>query len=358
MYWVCETSTWNEETILEPEKPRYRVASQALGCNDEWDEGDPKFTIEALGKYITQYSGRQFTYQGDALSSSFGILRRVAYRESEVFHWGLPHTRFDQALTWGYGTERRKDYCNVHHVPFPSWSWLGWTGFVSGYKINNDLQKRTLRGASSPEIGFYKLRIDGRVQQIKGAAHRRRRALLWFRKPAEDPFEDMRRRWKGTTIVPSPISIRAKGNHSLADGFLHPSQLAPEMDKTTQGTLTINQPLHETGRLVFWTSHASLLTRMAGWDKIFVDLNGKDALLDNANGFFTHMPGITGDQILLDFIVVSRHCFLGKEVGSLNLLVVRWSEMELNVASRIGCCSISESDWVSANREWKLVILE
>jgi Heterokaryon incompatibility protein (HET) len=358
VYWVCEMATWNEETILEPEKPRYHVLSQALGCNDEWDDGEPKFSMKALGDYITQYSERQFTYQGDALSSFSGILRRVAYRESEVFHWGLPHTRFDQALTWKYGEERRKDYCKLHHVPFPSWSWLGWTGFVGGYEIDDDLQKRTLRGASSPEIVFYKLGIDGRVQQIKGAAHRRRRALLWFRKLVKDPFEDMRRRWKGPTIVHSPISICAKGSHSLADGSLHPYQLAPELDKTTHDTLATNQPFHETGRLVFWTSRASLLTRQAERNKIFVDVNGKDTLLDSANGFFADMMETTGNQILLDFIVVSRRCLFDKEVGSLNLLVVTWSETELDVASRIGCCSISESDWVSVDPEWKLVILE
>ncbi|ERF70896.1 hypothetical protein EPUS_02418 [Endocarpon pusillum Z07020] len=355
--WVCEMATWNEETILEPEKPRYWVMAKRLGCNDQWDDGDPKFTIEALGDYITQFSDRQLTNQGDALSSFSGILRRVAYQESEVFHWGLPHTRFDQALTWEYGEERRKDYCKVHHVPFPSWSWLGWTGFIGGYYIDDDLQKSTLRGASSPEIVFYKLGIDGRVQQIKGAASSSESANL-VSKAAKDPFEDMRRRWKGTTIVPSPISIRAKGNNSLANRSLHASQLAPEMDKTMHDTLTINQPFHESGRLVFWTSHASLLTRMARSSKIFVDINGKDTLLDKANGFFRHMMGTTGDQIPLDFIVVSRHYCLGKEVGSLNLLVVRWSETELNVTSRIGSCTISESDWVSANREWKLVILE
>ncbi|KAF2193474.1 HET-domain-containing protein [Zopfia rhizophila CBS 207.26] len=355
VYWMCEMATWNEETILEPARPRCQVLSQALGCRDEWDDGDPKFTMEALDTYITQYSTREFTYQSDALDGFSGILRRVAYQENENFHWGLPHTRFDQALTWKYGTKRRKEHCNVHRVPFPSWSWLGWTEFIGAHHVHSDLQERTLRGESSPELVFYKLGTDGKVQEIKAAAAPSNGAQLQTRKPVNDSFEDMRRQWKGTTIVRGPVSIRAKGSDSLTDGSLRSSQLAPEKDKKTYDSLTISQPFNDIGRLVFWTSHASLFTHMTKSGKMYVEINGKDILLDDATGFFT---GMTGTNQLLDFIVVSRSFLDSKELKSLNLFVVKWSDRELNVASRIGCCSIHESDWVRADREWKLVILE
>jgi len=54
-----------------------------------------------------------------------------------MYHWGLPHTRFEQALGWNFGHKPGRGNCPivdddgvVRHALLPSWSWLGWTGYI------------------------------------------------------------------------------------------------------------------------------------------------------------------------------------------------------------------------------------
>lgn len=117
IFWNCDSGSYCEETTLEIEKEKEKetiyVSSRALDCHHEFDDGVEEFSREAQESYVTQYSTRDFTYESDALAAFLGILRRMECRNSEVYHWGLPQTRFDQALCWRYGSKPREVACRI-----------------------------------------------------------------------------------------------------------------------------------------------------------------------------------------------------------------------------------------------------
>lgn len=173
VFWNCGSGVCCEETALEVEDEKIFVLQQALDCHDEWDDKVEKFSRWSLGIYVTQYSKRDFTYQSDALAAFSGILRRMEYANKETYHWGLPQTRFDHALFWQNGQEPREALCrlvaedgSVYHASFPSWSWLGWTGFISGPRYNEYVHSLTVDGKVKSELQFYKLGADMRQKHV------------------------------------------------------------------------------------------------------------------------------------------------------------------------------------------------
>lgn len=167
VYWICERRKCDEETILE--EPALRVSNHTLGCYDEFDDDDPKFTRSALSSYVTQYSERSFTYVADALDAFQGITRRFEYLTGSSLHWGVPCDSFGQGLMWRFGMERRHHLCRIKHsdgqvvhVPFPSWSSFGWDGFLGGAHMHNQ----------GDIINFYAVMSNGDVRLIENETPR------------------------------------------------------------------------------------------------------------------------------------------------------------------------------------------
>lgn len=147
-----------------------------------------------------------------------------------------------------------------------------------------------------------------------------------------------------------PIYIRTEQNFS-ASPQINDSE-TPSVDDESLDTPAISHPFRDTGRLVFWTSHASLVTRSSGHDSVNIVINGKDTACEPNGQWEERVPGI------LDYVVISRGFDDSRKVESLTLLMVEWSKTELNVASRIGTCEIGQEDWVLANPVYNLIILE
>ncbi|KAL6352580.1 hypothetical protein LRP88_13045 [Fusarium phalaenopsidis] len=234
VFWICEDAMWDEEVILELPKPRVRVFSLAFGCNDEWDDGDPKFSREALSTYILQFSIREFTFSADVLPAFLGVVRRYEHLNNETMHWGLPTELFDQALTWQAGTSRREEMHRVvcgdgeaREVPYPSWSWLGWTGLISPILHNHELWGKTSMGETGAELLFYRLLSDGEVRLVEG-----------LRQAGDSGLK-----WKGESVVNGPIAI---------DDLIVSKMESIGISEAERQTSLAN----DTGRLVFWTSHA------------------------------------------------------------------------------------------------------
>ncbi|KAH6887101.1 heterokaryon incompatibility protein-domain-containing protein [Thelonectria olida] len=350
VYWLCETSMWDEETILEPTEPPVWVLPQALGCNDEWDDGDPKFSRLAFGTYTAQYNTRQFTFPEDALSAFLGIIRRCERLNKEAIHWGLLTDRFDQALLWQHGEHRRERMVQVvfegslvHHIPYPSWTWLGWTGFVGGNIHNEALADKTRCGDSKSELVFYSLMSDGTVRPVGATATK----------------ADTTPTWKGDTSITQPIQSMG-----------HVVSQVKSIDISGTGQTAL--PVHDTGRLVFWTSHA----QAPGWlkdhggDTLCVEIGdtvltiesrfATDVFMSMAPPYKKVSKFSTPKKHTLEFIVISRfyEITMAEETGKLNVLVVKESEIEKGVWSRLGTAVIKEEDWLRLDRDWKMVILK
>lgn len=386
VFWLCECSMWDEETILEPTEPQVWVLPQALGCNDEWDDNFPRFSRESMSVYIAQYSSRNFTFPADAHSAFLGILRRYEHLNKAKTMWALPVHRFDQYLTWQGGMERRKelhrlilDNSATCLVPFPSWSWLGWSGFIGGVIYNSALAERTRAGDAKSDVKFYSLKSDGTVQMVDTSETESEGAEL-----ARDASDVYSAAWKGNTTITGCIAdyhgdLLSRNPHSVftMDQFITSADL----------------PVHDTGRLLFWTSHVEAMAWVNQREREVLCLDTRDGVLEVSANFpyeelYSHLEGrhqpvtinetnseSTGDEATygeadvldasddkkesLNFIVVSRVYQIGKsdETGKLNIMIIKESPTEPGVWSRMGHAMMEEKDWLRLDRRWKVVIL-
>lgn len=373
VFWVCECATWDEETILELTDPHAWVLPQALGCNDEWEDGFPRFSPAALSVYIAQYSSRDFTFQEDAHSAFLGVLRRYEHLNKTKTFWGLPTRRFDQHLLWKGGMERRNE---VHRallgrsttclVSYPSWSWLGWVGFTSGEIFNDALAERTSAGDSRTEIIFYSLMSDGTARQIDDT----------YEEPVHPDTaggtaaEESSTAWKGNLTITGYIA-------DYHDQILSQNPIGgSETKQASDLPVTVSDlPVHDTGRLVFWTSHAEVKGRINDQLNRCIYIDTENGTLEvnvrftyeeilNLRSLQNQTPneepdGIDGTKVSMHLIVISRFYEIRKstETGRLNVMVVKESLTEPGLWSRMGLAEMEEKDWLSLERSWNLVVL-
>ncbi|KAF5003178.1 hypothetical protein FDECE_10246 [Fusarium decemcellulare] len=377
LYWLCGTAMWDEEVILERPEAYLQVLPQALGCNDEWDDGWPKFSKDALSQYITQFSERQFTFPADALPAFMGIVRRYEHLNKEKVHWGLPEQRFDQALMWRHGNQRREALYQVmsgesklQSVPYPSWSWLGWTGFIGASLHNNGIKP-------SPELTFYSLMSDGHVRMITSA----------IKPSARDPDQRDVMQWKGDTEVKGPMMASNDWLSSKLDDL----QVSNGGDMS-QGADEIP---YDTGRLVFWTSQVEVTAWLENYN-LHIEMHKGSLKLDSSVNESVFFPSRRGLGVIVDddgsssvqsmsdddssskqnidddnstshhakrkvnLVIISRFYEIasGKESGKLNIMIVEEKMAGAGIWSRLGVAVIAEQDWVRLERQWRMIILE
>lgn len=372
IYWRCASTTRFEETVLEPRTPKLVIECNDFGCNELLDFGPKKFEGLSINDYVTEFSNRQLTNHSDALDAFSGIIRRMEYRSGEKYHWGLPHTRFDHVLSWSGGKERRLDLCRiitssgvVRKVPFPTWSWLGWKGQVI----------RSASHSKVSELRFYKLGIDGIVEEIKSTGIKNdsldleRSEEIERERDGKKEYDrkqnlrekhraKLRSQWKGDTRIASPVIIQSKGPPLPPQPSIHNLELrvGKEHEKIESTTATGN--FEDTGRLVFWTSYArvtacsipddgDLIPLIIGGEQIEYHFE-----VPESERNFLKEKWAKEKILAMDLIVVSRndttwlypHVEPGEEEGvlppTLNLLLIEWSSTELNVARRVGYLSI------------------
>lgn len=92
--------------------------------------------VKATGRHdfyktVSEYSGRQLTYESDILNGVWGVLRTFQKSEYPIHHyWGVPvyakqsGHEFIAGFTWDLVKPGRR------RTGFPSWSWSGWIGQV------------------------------------------------------------------------------------------------------------------------------------------------------------------------------------------------------------------------------------
>jgi hypothetical protein len=374
VYWDCWSATWLEETVLENvSNPTFSRTPAKAGAEDldlvlAWRE-----YYRVYRAMVQAYMHRGFTFQSDILNGFSGVSQALAAIHNDDFHWGLPVSRFDWALSWrliGGGTrnDARHPLLSInslpHHVRFPSWSWTAWGGSPSSSWIIWMSSSRRLQG--EPEIVFYRECENGELVKIEHDCRNRR-----FVNARTQKFIDasgllgLRKKWKGQ---PQTIS---------------------------EATQIVSAKQGDTGRLHFWTSSATLYIKRSAQghspDTPYSDLPGYSLLLpkQDGEGFVTshisiessaHLPfwdpnvmtdlprpvleHIEGedytDILIKEFIIVGRSRWVAAPEPSrcrtyLSALIV---EREGDVAFRIGEAVIEESVWASlGNREWKRVIL-
>ncbi|KAF4342491.1 tol [Fusarium beomiforme] len=375
VYWCCDGTTWEEESILDIPGSTANSNSHAFGCYDEWDDNVAKFSLDGFDSYITQFSERKFSYPSDVLPAFLGIIRRFEHLNGEKIHWGLNARTFDQALTWKYGRDRRLERYtstsedSVYSVPYPSWSWLGWTGFIgasSSLRVGEDYDRRGLGDARSL-LAFYSLMSDGSVFLIKGTSSK---AVNDFGKEVISEAEKSSHEWIGDSTVTGPIHI--------SDVLLASELESLQID----GSQQVSTP-YDTGRIVFWTSHANISIQISNRDGIHMETSDGLVKLDLKlawpfmNNFYDHFQDALDkendakmsrlksflkrktvlDRRTISLVVISRHYGFYEaedEIVKLNVMAVEERVPGSGVWGRIGLGVMKEEEWVKLDIDWRM----
>ncbi|KAI1506268.1 HET-domain-containing protein [Biscogniauxia marginata] len=302
--------------------------------------GAASFGYAELDGLIAGYCARRLGLQDDALGAFEGVLNRVVgANPGHGFYWGHPvAVRFDESIAWsnfpwgsdvwnsGIMPERRRAVQRVRggdgelrEVPFPSWSWLGWRDVLG---VTKAAPRQVIL---TPELDIAKLDIHGRA------------ALLASQGSA--PLESVSR-----------IDMRGV-DASTSAGWKGDTAIPPER-------LHRGGEFEDSGRLLFWTSHAVLYTSEGG---IYSETESQERVrLGELKPFWPWQA--TKPEGKFSFIVVSRkHNDNDSKVlrteRKLNVLGVEWEDREKHVASRLFVGEVDEEAWVGVKREWILVTL-
>ncbi|EXJ73255.1 uncharacterized protein A1O5_03015 [Cladophialophora psammophila CBS 110553] len=231
--WSCICADWTERLCLEPDRSAqgansWTISRIHLGSYERVPaEYYRDFTQNHYRHLPRFYALKEFSHDSDALDAISGLLRRITHVTGVEFSWGhLLTTSFDQSLSWRKTTmeiKRRDAMCPLrssgssYSVHFPSWSWLGWKASIKDVMPSTDT-------ALKPEIDFFRLDIDGKIQRlIPPVAGGGNKAVD---QSASLPDEACNG-WKGEIKV--------------------------EVDRHNK-----DQPFRDSGKLLFWTSHAEL----------------------------------------------------------------------------------------------------
>nr|RBQ84793.1 hypothetical protein FVER53263_12937 [Fusarium verticillioides] len=377
VYWCCDATTWEEESLLDIPGSTAFARSHSFGCYDEWDDNQAKFSTESFDQYITQFSTRRFTYPSDVLPAFLGIIRRFEHLNNEKTHWGLNASTFDQALVWKFGQDRRDEMYtyalggSTRSVPYPSWSWLGWTGLIGSYSLS--VGKHHV-GEVRSLLAFYSLMSDGSVSLIKGTSLRRVNDYEKEGDAVSTTAEKSSYDWIEDTKVTGPIKMT---DISVA------SQLESLELETSHRDLTP----YDTGRIVFRTSQADVSIQVTNRNGIHIEtsdglvkldlrlsspfMQGSDSLFEEVlkkesdpakskvANFLGRRSVSTSHEISL--IVISRQYGYDEaddEEVKLNVMAVEEKVPGSGVWSRIGLGVMKEEDWVKLDIDWRMVVLE
>ncbi|KAI2617496.1 HET-domain-containing protein [Hypoxylon sp. NC1633] len=348
IFWSCETGKCCESiafedfpTAVAPNDIIFNVLTGHRVFGNFG--GGNNFAYAELNSMVQSYCSRKLTVQADALDAFTGVLRRVALNTGHEFYWGHSVSmRFDESLAWSnivwYGEhewkgqgvpERRREMHRVrssegavHEVPFPSWSWLGWKEALGVTRI------APRQVMLEPELNIMRLSMDGKAVPL--CSH-----------PGEKKLESVSE--INMCGIDSSTSAGWKGATAIDPSLLH------QNDKDGE--------FKDSGRLLFWTSHAVLSVDEEG--KIYSD--AKEEIGELKQFWPYQVPKPAGKH---SFIVVSRmHDDNSSKVlraqRRLNVLAVEWDDPVQRVASRTCVGDVHEETWIGLGekREWILVTL-
>ena len=358
-YWSCSCADWTERLCLEPSTsdvetsslwtiPRNHLGSYEVVTGDFYRD----FSRQQYNNLPRFYALKDFTNESDTLDAISGLLRRITLVTGDEFHWGhILSSFFDQSLSWRKGRldlERRTALCPIRgrgatcEVPFPSWSWLAWKTaikFVLSLQLNAFPNIRLI-----PEIEFFALDVDGRTKRL---------------------------------VAPVSESGSGFADHSLLLNNKNISGSWKGKEKVIADDFLKEKVFMDSGRLLFWTSHAEL--SLQAEDRVrqgcvylkIISASGEtlgsvsELTLDSDRG--SAWPFVKFDeQALQSFIVISRKYDIEKREGEqvlvaqpiLKVMWIHWENEERKVASRISVGEVNEMAWVNVKRDWRLIVLK
>lgn len=334
IFWECEEAFWCEDSFREipyisPDPNRTSLCGGEL--NLSWNSDIVTFD-HYYRVLLEEYSARALTFDRDGLNAFSGIIRAFERSMGLKFFWGMPIAFLESALAWGNRARKLRrrsgfaapDGSSKGMDPFPSWSWVGWTGSGRGKLNNQNLTTEPLG------LEFYRVSEDGRtVQQLKQAVR-----------------------------FNHDVDLLAEGS-SIPDRSSRPSNVSPE-------NLPAESSVGLSSVLCFWTGsthvkikHHSSEGAVSGGD--YDPLGWEMTMTQGTNDIqvsWSHIPSLKQeDEVEVIAIAQNRGDWDNGHIenGAIGIMVISW---EGGVAFRNGVAWIAIRDWVSLrDRRWRLIVL-
>ena len=341
IYWQCQTSSWCEGSFWE-RNDNLQIFRHCLGDNTLLALFEQPPRINWTDIYLSifrHYLTRTFTSEADRLHGLAGILKRIELSSGEKFFWGLPCTRLEQGLSFqtrGWARQRNEFHTTFNTLgvltssPFPSWSWLGWKGFINlepvhryitigriglhFFRLNESGQPLRIDTPEAPPGPYAEGDVRRITQYPPDAEHE------WFDGTCQD-----------VTIDDVPVDLRVQ------------SDLIPSL-------------------LCFWTSAATLRIKPLGINSFYNEYSTE--MSDGTTHLIGLWPAVTKDfeyPVEGKFIIVSVEKERMSRGGNL-ILTLLWVEHDADLPSvcrrKRVITTVREEEWVKLNnREWQLMLL-
>ena len=376
--WECLQDFWCEGLALEDPDPR---ADEDIPKREK--RASSRFEPGTLQSLLFRYSGlRVLLHQnpGDYVINLTSILRCFTYVTGEVFHWGLPCTRFSSALTWkcstlppikispeGYAMpdpnpeqRRRALYPSrgtggsVAHIGIPSWSWLGWLGAFLGFDSG-------VKEQLYDEPKWYKIGLSGEILPVSMVSANETNQLT--RAPWHEP--------QGQGFPPGLFELTPPSADFVDSGkigaWISTGRLRVSHKRENTATCDVHLLINneEYNPSDGNTKDGSSSSSRAGAQHQL----HKDALRWSALPDRLLYGSVDSGEEEYDFVAVAhdnrcemcgRHSLRPaiKVRSHVHLLLIEWTAgAEKSEAERKGVCCVEEEVWMRAKREWKWVVL-
>ncbi|KAL7893347.1 heterokaryon incompatibility domain-containing protein [Trichoderma sp. SZMC 28014] len=131
VYWSCREGLLSEDTT-----EHFALKKDEYGRRTRLDD---EFSPLEYKNIAITFSTRKLTFEADIGRAYLGTQNYLNKKwGGHRFSWGLPHGAFGSLLMWEWAfmTDRRPregthpmrlTNGSIAHVPFPTWSWMGWT---------------------------------------------------------------------------------------------------------------------------------------------------------------------------------------------------------------------------------------
>ncbi|KAI7274736.1 hypothetical protein KC345_g6913 [Hortaea werneckii] len=139
IYWQCELGSWCEASFWEREDD-LRVYRHFMGDNLLSSLSTAPTDVEWVNVYLSvirKYLSRKLSCEGDRLHALSGVLNALTRANRQPFFWAMPQGKLEQSLSFHVLPSAVPFAAKHLHAtvdgealesPFPSWSWIGWTG--------------------------------------------------------------------------------------------------------------------------------------------------------------------------------------------------------------------------------------
>jgi Heterokaryon incompatibility protein (HET) len=361
LYWVCNRSTFCEESYHETPLPgfhRFHGAAVEMTLHRSYrnfyEPQDPTARFwSQYQNFVARFTRRKFTYDGDAHDGFSAILDAMGRATGQQFLWGLPRARFELGLTWTTftGQRQRKSLSTLPmtvknvRVRFPSWSWMGWIG-EAWLSVGDD--RHEFRHVNSSPLQRVRDILTQRsdLPQVTCHVHR------------TSPLEIVAVRIESTGDIMSQVLSSFlcnsysewKPNHDLLVSL---NDIAQHLPSLYERLSSIPDEL----TLFFWASSALLTLRNDGEDSItiqptIVDDTGKP-IGTMGKMSLEHWNASKYNNQLSELIVIGSRRPTGYN-PVLILLHITWRD---EIAYRVNIGEIEEAAWMGVQRVWKLIAL-